>query len=83
MSQQAPARAAAFKNRGQTADDSRARRIETTVELRKEKRDKHLVKRRHLANESAGVEDEATDGIAHEPSGVVCTDNCLRVCALQ
>lgn len=77
MSQQAPARAAAFKNRGQTADDSRARRIETTVELRKEKRDQHLVKRRHMEN-GAGIDDDATDGIAHEPSGVVCTDYCLR-----
>eukprot|EP00123_Amoebidium_parasiticum_P010745 comp20291_c0_seq1/m.25463 comp20291_c0_seq1/g.25463 ORF comp20291_c0_seq1/g.25463 comp20291_c0_seq1/m.25463 type:complete len:532 (-) comp20291_c0_seq1:875-2470(-) len=49
-------RTSQFKNRGLDAAELRRRRTETTVQLRKEKRSEHLMKKRQTADE-----DEMTD----------------------
>lgn len=62
-------RASSFKNRGHNSEELRARRIEVNVELRKEKRDLNLVKRRHIGN--SVTDSDSSDGIAGDPAGVV------------
>ena len=65
-------RSSTFKNRGQTVDENRARRKEQTVELRKEKRDVHLAKRRHMADGEDIGDVALSDGVVGESATEVC-----------
>lgn len=58
-----------FKNRGNNADELKARRVEVQVGLRKEKREEHLAKRRHFTDVSESV--TGHDGINDDIVGMV------------
>ncbi|XP_037781516.1 importin subunit alpha-1-like [Penaeus monodon] len=84
-----PSRLKSFKNAGKDMDEMRRRRQETSVELRKAKKDEQLLKRRNVAldDPTSPLQEQNTSGptmcLEEIINGITCNDTNKQVIATQ